>query len=161
MKKLILIGFAATGKTSVGILLAQKLGVRFVDVDQLIQDETGLTVEKIFAQHGEAFFRKLEEAKLQQLTPITDAVIACGGGSVLSCEFAPLAATGKVVWLTASAATVKNRLTRGRPLFDGKTEQQLQRYIELREPLYRQYADVTICTDNLSVEQIANLLTSE
>lgn len=156
LTNVILIGFAASGKTTVGKLLAEKLGMRFADADLLVECKTGSTVQRIFAEHGEAYFRDLENDALASLTYACNTVVSCGGGSVLCGSFEALAATGKVVWLQVSSATVFGRLRGGRPLFDGLSERQLAVIVSDRERLYRKFAQLTICTDNLTPEEAAN-----
>ncbi len=160
MGNVLLIGFAAAGKTTVGRLLADKLGMRFVDTDELIERETGLSVSRIFDELGEARFRETESAVLQSLCGAENSVIACGGGSVLSDVFGDLAATGRTVWLCAEAETVRVRLSFGRPLFDGKSVESLRAVMERRAPLYKRYADFSIATDGLTPDETAARLSA-
>ena len=156
MKKVILIGFATSGKSSVGKLLAKKLGAKFVDTDAEIERDCDMTIRQIFDAHGEAYFRQKENDLLLTLAPLQDVVIACGGGSVAAESFAQLAKGSVVIWLTATASTVKSRLGGvQRPLFDGLGERELQQFIDVRTPLYERYAEIAVPTDNLSVEQVA------
>ena len=156
MNKVILIGFATSGKSSVGKLLAARLNAKFVDTDAEIERECGLTVQQIFDKYGEGYFRQKENDLLASLVAEQNVVIACGGGVVLATSFSQLAASGTVVWLTATASTVKSRLGgTQRPLFDGLDASQLQQFIDARAPLYKRYADVTVATDNLTPEQVA------
>lgn len=154
--RIILIGFAATGKSSVGALLADGLRLRFADVDSLVENDAHMSVAQIFRQKGEDYFRALESDALRRLTDIDGIVVACGGGSVLSDDFARFAEGSTVIWLTADANTVKSRLCGGRPLFDGLTTEELSRRIAERERIYRRYADVTVSTDGLTTIQTAN-----
>lgn len=140
----VIIGFAATGKTSAGKILAEKLGAHFVDVDECVEKVVGCSVQQIFREKGEAYFREAENSVLAKLASQTNAVISCGGGSVLCPNFLEVAKTGKVVWLTASADQIKRRLCGGRPLFDDLTEEQLAEFIKARSALYRKYAQITI-----------------
>ncbi len=157
MNNIILIGFAATGKTTVGALLAEKLGKKFVDTDAEAERAVGKTVTQIFSESGEKGFRKLENEVLHSLS-IDNAVIACGGGSVLCQNFAEFARGSKVVCLTAEATTVASRLNGGRPLLEGLNEQQLRQFVSQRERVYRRFADVTVCTDGLSARETADLV---
>ena len=157
MKKIILIGFAASGKSSVGKLIAQKMNMEFVDTDLEIQRQCGLSIREIFDKFGERYFRQKENELLATLAPRQNVVVSCGGGSVMSENFAQFERDSLVVLLTATAATVKNRLGDiPRPLFDGLSEQELAEYIATRAPLYQRYADVTFSTDNLTIEQLAD-----
>lgn len=155
MKKLILIGFATSGKSAVGKLLASRLNAKFVDTDAEIERQCGMSVQQIFDTYGERYFREKENQLLFSLACEQNAVVACGGGSVTAESFPQFAENGVVVWLTATAATVKSRLGNApRPLFDGLNEQQLQQFIEARAPLYQRYATLTIPTDDLTAEQV-------
>ena len=154
MDKIILIGFAATGRSTVGALLADKLTTEFIDVDHEIESVAGKSVQRILEQDGEQYFRSLENHELSKLTSKA-AVIACGGGSVLCDSFSQLAATGRVVWLQASADIIHRRLNGGRPLFDGLTVSQLNAFIQQRSVLYGTYADIAIATDEFTPEQVA------
>ena len=162
MKKIVLIGFATSYKSSVGKLLADKLKVEFVDTDVEIERECNLTVQQIFNSHGESYFRQKENQLLLSLAPRKDTVIACGGGSVINENFERFAKNSIVIWLTVTANTVKSRLGgTPRPLFDGLNEQQLATFIESRAPLYQRYANLTIPTDNLTAEQVADTIYSQ
>ena len=157
MKKIILIGFATSGKSSVGRLLAAKLNTELVDTDQELERELGMTIQQIFDEQGEAYFRAKETQLLLSLSPRRDLVVACGGGCVLSDRFEDFAKDSVVVWLTATTETVQNRLgNTARPLFDLLSREQLEHYVNSRAPLYQRYAQVVIATDDLSVEQIAD-----
>lgn len=159
MKKIVLIGFAACYKTSVGRLLAHRLNCTFVDVDEEIERSSGLTVQQIFSKHGEESFRQRESAMLAQLATDTFCVVACGGGSVLSSNFKAFASDATVVWLTAMASTVQSRLGEtARPLFDKLSESELQTYINNRQPYYTKYANFSVATDGLTPEQVTELI---
>ena len=159
MRKIILIGFATSGKSSVGKLLAERIGAEFVDTDVEIERQCGMSVGEIFDQRGEAYFRQRENEILSSFIDRQNVVVACGGGSVLSESFTRLADHSFVVLLTATVETVHARLgDTPRPLFDGRGITELQRLIAERAPLYRRYADVTFPTDNLTPSQLAELI---
>lgn len=156
MKKIVLIGFAASYKTSVGKLLADKLGCNFVDTDEQIENMCGMSVQQIFEMHGEAYFRE-QETKLLATLNANNTVVACGGGCVLSPVFVEFTRESNVVYLTASAETVRARLgATPRPLFDGLTIAELSDYMQARAPLYERYCNTTISTDNKTSEQVAD-----
>ena len=155
MKKIILIGFAACYKTSVGQLLADKLGCNVVDTDDEIERMENKSVQQIFETHGEAYFRERESQLLATLQA-DNVVVACGGGCVLSPVFAEFIRDSIVIRLTASVETVHARLgTTSRPLFDGLTVEELSNYMQTRAPLYERYCSITIATDNKTPEQVA------
>ena len=159
MKNIVIIGFATCYKTTVGRLLATRIGCDCIDTDSEIERIRNKSVQQIFETNGEGYFRQAENELLQQLVKLnksTCTVVSCGGGTVLSPNF-PLLATGNmVVCLTATAETVHSRLDGAtRPLFDGLTVDQLQEYLQQRAPLYAKYADITISTDNKTPQQVA------
>ena len=166
MNKIILIGFATCYKTTVGRLLASKLGYKLVDTDEQLQRRLGQSVAQILDTHGEAYFREQESELVRNLTSDLlvapeDVVIACGGGTVLSPNFGDLARDGTVVHLTASAETVYSRLDGvSRPLFDKLSVEQLRNFMVERAPLYAKYAKVTVSTDGKTPEQVAELILS-
>ena len=157
MKKIVLIGFAASGKSSVGKLIAERLNMEFVDTDVEIERQCGMSVGEIFRRLGEEYFREKENECLASLVARQNVVVACGGGSVLAESFAQLEQDSLVIYLTATAQTVAHRLGNvPRPLFDGLDASELQQHINARAPLYRRHADVTFPTDNLTPSQLAD-----
>lgn len=157
MSRIVLIGFAACYKSSAGKIVAKKLGYNFADVDKLIESKAGVTVSEIFKTQGEAVFRKLETETLTELSQADNCVISCGGGSVLSPEFFKLTQNAAVVWLTATAKTVYNRLNGAtRPLFDNLTVDELSSKMAERTELYAKYATHIIATDARSSRQVAD-----
>jgi shikimate kinase len=120
--RIYLSGFMGAGKTTVGRCLADRLGLPFVDLDEVIERRAGLTVREIFERAGEPGFRQLELETLTELAAGEDLVLALGGGTVTVAATAELlAATGVTVWLNPPFATIVRRigaLGKGdRPLF--------------------------------------------
>lgn len=156
MNKIVLIGFAACYKTSVGRLLAEKLNWQFVDTDAEIERQSQCGIQQIFEQYGEQTFRQMEDQALLSCVDLRNTVVACGGGSVLCANFTQLVKDSVVVALTANLQSVASRLGQtGRPLFDKLTEQQLHEFMKMRAPLYGKYACVTFSTDNFTSQQVA------
>lgn len=121
---LILAGFMGTGKTTVGREIARRTGREFLDIDQLIETELGLSVREIFTRYGEPFFREQERRVIAGLATRRGVVIAVGGGALLDAtNRAMLAATGTIVCLEADEATLLARLSADphRPLLAGDT----------------------------------------
>jgi shikimate kinase len=141
-----LTGFMGCGKTTVGRLLAQRLGVPFVDLDQEVERRAGMTVREIFALQGEPAFRWMESEALRETMALPDVVVATGGGTLTFEGNARLVhANGLAVWLNLPFATIASRVggqgKTDRPLFrDGS--QALALYRE-RLPAYRR-ADLTV-----------------
>lgn len=157
--KIVLIGFACCYKTSAGKLLADKLNYDHVDVDAIVEDVANKSIAEIFATKGESEFRKLENDALLAVRACGNTVISCGGGSALCRDFKLLADVSTVVWLTAKAETVMSRLGGAvRPLFDGKSVDDVSRIMDGRNAYYSKYADITVATDGLTSEQVADVL---
>ena len=120
--KLVLCGFMGTGKTTVGRVLAERMGGRFVDLDDVLEQRFGMPVRRIFEARGERVFRDAEREACAQVGALGATVVAVGGGAVLDpVNRKALAAFGSLVCLTASVAELERRLsdTRSRPLLQG------------------------------------------
>jgi shikimate kinase len=136
-----LIGPPGSGKSTVGRLVAARLGIPFVDLDEEIVREDGRDVARIFAEDGEERFRALEAKKLAEVAGADPAVVACGGGIVLEpANRVTLRATGAVVYLHAPIEVLRERVppASDRPLI--RREGDLERLLAEREPLYREFA---------------------
>jgi shikimate kinase len=148
-----------TGKTAVGAALAERLGRRFVDLDEEIERTSGLTVAAIFARFGEGEFRRRESRTLADLGAVDNAIVATGGGTVIDARNrASMRAAGWIVCLTADAETVLDRVGGGedRPLLAGASD----RAAKVRELLAERaeaYADAdwTIDTSAKTVEAVS------
>jgi shikimate kinase len=148
-RHVVLIGMMGTGKTTIGRLLAERLGRPLVDSDAMIERQTGRTVREIFEADGEPAFRVLETAALvEALAAPTPLVIAAAGGVVLSAENRAVlrGADAVVVWLRAEPAVLAGRVGAAdhRPLLDHDPEGSLRRLLEARAPLYAEVADVVV-----------------
>ena len=136
-----LVGMPGAGKSTVGRELAGRLGVPFVDLDDEIERETGTTVARIFREEGEAAFRTLEAAALMKASMDDPSVVACGGGIVLEpANRITLRNTGTVVYLDVPVEDLRRRVPpdADRPLI--RREGDLERLLESRGPLYREFA---------------------
>lgn len=161
-ENIFLIGLMGAGKTSVGRLLARRLGKTFHDCDHEIERATGVKVSVIFEIEGEAGFRSRETKTLAELVKRRNIVLATGGGAILSAENCRLLAdNGTVVYLRAAPADLWNRTRhdKNRPLL--KTADPQLRLRELygeRDPLYRTVANIVIDTGQQSVGSLAHRL---
>lgn len=160
MKNIVLIGMPAVGKSTVGFVVAKRLGYEFVDTDLLIQKQEKRLLKEIIAQEGNDGFLAIENQVNRDLD-VENAVIA-PGGSVVYCEEAMehYKKTGTVVYLKVSYETIDRRIqnakSRGVVLKEGQT---LKDLYEERVCLFEKYADYTICEDGLTIEEtIGNVL---
>jgi shikimate kinase len=153
-----LVGPMGSGKSAVGRRLARLLGRDFFDSDEVIEARTGVDIPFIFEKEGEAGFRKREEAVIDELSARSGVVLATGGGAVLAAGTRErLATRGRVIYLHTTVGQQLKR-TRGnkRPLLNqGRREEVLTELLTVREPLYRQLADLVIHTDGRSVAGVA------
>ncbi|MBP5425155.1 MAG: shikimate kinase [Prevotella sp.] len=146
MKRIILIGYMGSGKTTVGRALAKELGLPFYDLDWYIESRMRKKVSQIFAEQGEEEFRRIERNMLHEVAEFEDVVISCGGGT--PCFFDNMDymnSQSQVVWLKATPEVLHKHLLMGkgdRPLLKGKTPDELIAFIreqlQQREPFYSQ-----------------------
>jgi shikimate kinase len=160
-----LIGLMGAGKTKVGQRAAAELERPFVDTDELIARDAGVSVAQIFTTEGEAAFRRRERAAIATALATPGAVVSVGGGAVLDPDnVARMRATGPVLWLYAEPATLLFRLRRSlqrgdRPLLAGEDPLEvLTSLLARRRPAYEAAASATLRTDGLSVDRSATLL---
>ena len=157
-KNIILIGFMGTGKTVTGRVLAERTGMKLVDMDSLIETEQKKTIPEIFAQDGEAAFRVMERELVKKLSTLRGLIVSTGGGIVLNPDnIADFEKSGLVVCLTASPGTIFKRVEKdtNRPLLSGDKKAQISTLLEKRKPLYAAIAH-GINTDGLTDEQTAD-----
>jgi len=163
MKEIIfLIGFRAVGKTTIGRKLAERLGFSFLDTDVLICEQKGATVSEIVAAEGWDEFRRCEQEILRTLGTRQRCVIATGGGAILHRHLWPqLKKYGHVVWLSADPDIICQRLEAAsagqRPSLTGKAVcDEVRDILAIREPMYREIADIIVDTGRLSMAGIVN-----
>ena len=164
--RIYLIGPRGSGKTTVGRLLAGRLGWSFVDMDDVIESAAGRTIAEIFVTEGEAGFRDREAAALAELAHRPDHVIATGGGIVLRPESRlRLSESGYCAWLTAPAETLWDRIRADiatparRPALTGLSPlDEIRHVLATREPLYRSVAHQSIPTDRQSPEAVVSAI---
>ena len=160
---IILIGFMGSGKSSVGMYLAERISYQFKDTDKMIEHKVHSTISQVFSEHGEEYFRNLETDLLSELVPnLNRAVLSTGGGMpIREQNKALLKDLGYVVFLKASKQTTLNRL-RGdstRPLLQGDDqEKKIERMLELRTPIYEKTAHKIITTDGRSIPEISAMI---
>jgi shikimate kinase len=163
---LVLIGYRATGKTSVGARLAEALHRPFVDLDQVLVREAGRSVAEIVAQEGWAEFRRLEKEIVARYRDVRGQVLATGGGVVLDPDnVAALRENGILIWLTADPAVIQARLGQDQPrdanrpsLTGGDTIREAAAVLKERAPLYQAAARMVVDTTGRSVAQVVALV---
>jgi shikimate kinase len=162
---IVFIGFMGSGKTSIGRLVAQRLGFQFVDTDAVIVERVGMPVVEIFAKHGEPWFREQETAVLRSFGIHHRAVISTGGGIVLRPENRELLhELGFVVWLTASEDVIFERVSRNkkRPLLQtANPRATVHELLEQRRPLYEKTAQFTVDSTHLTHDAAADAVIVE
>lgn len=156
---LFLVGPMGAGKTTIGRQLADMLGWRFVDSDHEIEVRTGASIPWIFEKEGEEGFRKREESMIGELTRQKQIVLATGGGSVMRpANRQALQSRGTVIYLYTPVSMQLERTAhdRNRPLLQTPNpEQRLRDLFEIRDPLYRQVADLIMPTTESSARELA------
>ena len=148
MKPVFLIGYMGCGKTTLGEVLARQMGVPFIDLDEYIERQQGMTIVEIFAREGEERFRQLETAALGEVAAMDGVIIACGGGTPCHGNNMTLMnEMGVTVWLTTSPERITARLLLPeqrvkRPKFNDLPDEAflplVQRELERRSPYYNQ-----------------------
>jgi shikimate kinase len=156
-----LIGYRGSGKTTVAAGLAARLACDWIDADAVIEELAGRSIREIFAEEGEAGFRRREREAIAGLLQRDRLVLAVGGGAILNPDTRrEIKAAGPVVWLQASVDVLAERIaadptTAGRrPTLAGGGRTEIKRLLAEREPLYRECASLSIFTDRLSVPEI-------
>ena len=153
MENIVLVGMPGCGKSAVGRKLAQKTGLRFVDMDEEICRLAGISIPEIFAKQGEEAFRALETQIAAKLGKESGLVIATGGGCVTRAENEPLLRqNGTVFWLRRALYKLPKA---GRPLSQAGSLEEMYRR---REPMYRQFADFAIDNDGAAEKTVAEIL---
>jgi len=162
--RVILIGPMGSGKTTIGSLLAEKLGLSFRDTDHLIEEQEGKTVSQIFLDQGEDAFRAIEKRVLREELLTDGTVLSLGGGAPISmdAQSALRAIASHIIFLDISLSTVAPRIgfNRDRPLLLNNPRGQWQTLMEARRPIYEAIADATINVDDKSEEEIVTIVLS-
>jgi shikimate kinase len=154
-----LVGFPATGKSTVGPLLAAKIGRRFVDMDGVIEQEAGATIRELFQTEGEAAFREREAAALRRMATSGPQIIAVGGGApCFHDNLSVMSQAGLVVCLTATPDEIVARIGEdsSRPLLKGARDLlgEVRRLLEVRRPFYEE-APILVDTTGRLPSQVA------
>ena len=168
-EKVILTGYRATGKSSIGKILADLLGFDFIDTDHAIEKRQGESITEMVGRGGWDLFRKKEEDMLLELARRTNIVIATGGGSVThENAWKTLRKNALSVWLTADIKTICQRLAADSdtddqrpPLTEMGTMDEISMVLNERQPLYEKSSDLTINTEGKTPEKVAEVISAE
>ncbi|WP_035740075.1 shikimate kinase [Parafrankia elaeagni] len=152
----VLVGAPGAGKSTVGMALAQRLGVAFRDTDADVEATLGMSVSDVFLEHGEEYFRAAERTAVLVALDEHAGVLALGGGAVLDAEVRAALARHWVVYLDVSASDAARRvgLARDRPLLVEGPRTRLAALLKARRPLYEEVAAITVDTGALGVEEV-------
>jgi shikimate kinase len=164
MKKIVLVGYMASGKTKIGKKLSKKLDFPFYDLDHIIENKFSTTINKIFEEKGEVYFRKIEhEAFVEKMNSDESFILSLGGGTPCYANNHELLKLDNVisVYLKASVTTLKNRLKfnrEKRPLVKDLNDEELTEYIAKHlfdRSFYYNQSKVIITVDEKSPDEIA------
>lgn len=161
MKPIYLCGFMGCGKTTVGKLLAEKLGCGFYDMDEYIVEREKMKIPQIFAEKGEKYFRETETAVIKELSG-SSGIIACGGGAMLKKENAEIASeNGIIIYIEVPFETCYGRISddKNRPIVMNNTKEELEFIYDSRAPIYKENSTLT-ADGNGSAEEIAERIIS-
>lgn len=165
MKKIILLGYMGSGKSTIANSLSEMIEIPFVDLDYYIEKKAQSSIKTIFEKQGEIYFRKLEhEAFLELLNNSKDLIIGLGGGTPCYANNHELlkGENRTSIYLKASIDTLFNRLVlekSKRPLIASKTDEEMKEFIAIHlfeRSYYYNHAQHTVSVDNQSIEQIVN-----
>jgi len=159
---IVLVGYRGSGKSTVGNRLAARLKMRFVDIDNLIEDRQGVPITDIVKSHGWDRFRTLEKRIIEEISIGNDLVIAPGGGAVLDADnVIALRRNGFIIWLKADQDTLLKRMNQDpgtitrRPTLTGKgTFEEVEKTVLAREPFYERASEIQIDTSLLAVDAV-------
>jgi shikimate kinase len=168
-EKVILTGYRATGKSSIGKILADLLGFDFIDTDHAIEKRQGESITEMVSRGGWDLFRKKEEDMLLELARRSNIVIATGGGSVThENAWKILRKNALSVWLTADIKTICQRLAADSdtddqrpPLTEMGTMDEISMVLNERQPLYEKSSDLNINTEGKTPEKVAEVISAE
>ena len=157
MRNIVLLGFMGTGKTAVGKKVARKLKMEYLDVDDLIEKETGISISEIFSRFGEKHFRDLESKMAEKVAQYENKVMATGGGIVLKKEnMDNLRKKGTLICLIATPELIlkRTKAEHHRPLLEvDYPSATIKELLKFRAPYYAQ-ADYSIDTSPLTIDQV-------
>jgi len=159
----VFVGVMGAGKTTVGQLVADRLGVPLLDVDSDIEAVAGKPIPEIFIDDGEAHFRALEREAVARALATFDGVLALGGGAIMADETRKRLLDHTVVYLSVEVADAIKRvgLGTGRPMLKMNPRATLRHLLDLRRPLYEEVATVVVHTDGRTPDEVTTAVLAE
>jgi shikimate kinase len=159
----VFVGVMGAGKTTVGQLVADRLGVPFLDVDSTIEASAGKPIPEIFIDDGEAHFRALEREAVARALATFDGVLALGGGAIMADETRKRLLDHTVVYLSVEVADAVKRvgLGVGRPMLKMNPRATMRHLLDLRRPLYEEVATVMVRTDGRTPDEVTLAVLAE
>ena len=160
INQIYLVGPMGSGKSTIGRLLAKKLGLPYFDLDKLIEDQEKMSISDIFQKQNEKYFRDLESITLMQYSQESNFVISTGGGCILRDQNQYILRKGLVIYLKISIETqferVKNRTHR--PLLNNVTKDTLTQFDKERGPVYSGISNIEVDVSNLDKEDVLSTI---
>ena len=153
-----IIGFMATGKSTIARILSRKLRMEYIDLDKLIEEKNGITIPEIFSIHGEEYFRDLEKEAVKEVSHLENTIVSYGGGVCLDPDnIVVLKNKSKIILLQARAEDIldRTRSDHTRPLLtDKKNTEAIRKIMDERAESYSRAADIVIDTSGKSVMNV-------
>lgn len=164
MKNIVLTGFMGAGKSVVGRILADRLGIEVIDTDDVIEKDSGMIISDIFQDYGEDYFRELERDAVKKVSEFNDHVIVTGGGVVINkVNIEYLRKNGVIVYLRATPEMLYQRVKdqTHRPLLQVENPlMKIKELLDIREPFYANH-DIMIDTTELGIDQVVDKILLE
>lgn len=153
-----LIGFMGSGKSTIARLLAKETGKELIEMDETIEAEAGCSINQIFEEHGEGYFRDLESELVVRIADKGNTVVSCGGGAVLRAENVEnMKKNGTIVYLSATPETIYKRVRNSthRPLLNGNMNvEYITQLMDKRLPIYENAASVVVDVNDKEKREI-------
>ena len=162
-KNLVFLGMMGSGKSSVGFLVSKKLNVKFIDIDNIIENETGMKISNIFQKKGENYFRNLEEKTALKFLKTTNAVISLGGGGFINQKIRNEVLTNHFsFWLSWDSKILLKKITNSkkRPIAFNSTNKEIISLMKKRSQIYSEAKFKINCnklTKNEIVKKVINI----
>lgn len=163
-KTIFLIGFMGAGKSTVASRLQRELHMELCEMDQMIVEQQGMSINDIFERFGEEHFRRLETQLVRDLQQHAPAIVSCGGGAVMREEnVSYMKECGRIVLLTATPETIYERVkhSKNRPILNGNMNVEfIRELMEQRRSRYEAVADISVATDGREIGEICQEIIS-